>query len=336
MVAAMLLGDLFGTAGLDVPATLLLALALDALAGEMGPLFRRVPHPVVLIGGAVAACDSRWNAVEIDPGQRRRNGAWTVLVLVIVAAAVGSAVTALARAAPWLWPIEVFAAAVLIAQRSLYDHVCAVAAGLEQGGLEAGRASVRHIVGRDPNSLDEHGVSRAAMESLAENFSDGVVAPAFWYLLFGLPGIVVYKTVNTLDSMIGHKTARYLHFGWAAARLDDLLNLAPARLSGVLIALAALFRPGARSLAALAAMRSDAHKHRSPNAGWPEAAMAGALNVKLAGPRRYPGEAVDAPFIGPGTPDLTAADIRRALALYVAACSLLATGVGSIALLQIF
>jgi len=302
----MLWGDAFGAGGLAVPAILLLALAVDAVLGEMGPVFRRVPHPVVLIGGAVASCDSRWNAIELPADPRRRNGVWTAAILVAAAIAAGTLVASLARAEPWLWPLEALAVAVLLAQRSLYDHVAAVARGLEQGGTAGGRAAV---------------------ESLAENFSDGVVAPALWYLLFGLPGIVAYKTVNTLDSMIGHKTARYLHFGWASARLDDLLNLVPARLSGVLIALAAMFLPDARSGAALASMLSDARKHRSPNAGWPEAAMAGALGMKLAGPRRYPGEVVDAPFIGPGTPDLTAPDIRRALRLYVAACLAMAGGV---------
>ncbi|MGQ0674595.1 MAG: cobalamin biosynthesis protein CobD/CbiB, partial [Rhodospirillales bacterium] len=171
-------------------------------------------------------------------------------------------------------------------------------------------------------ALDRHGVARAAIESLAENFSDGAVAPAFWYALLGLPGMLAYKAVNTLDSMIGHKTPRHLHFGWAAARLDDAMNLVPARLSGLLIALAS----GRRAGAAFRSMARDARTHRSPNAGWPEAAMAGALNFKLAGPRQYKEETVDALFIGTGTPDLTPADIRRALNLYVLACVTLAGG----------
>ncbi|MCC7045143.1 MAG: cobalamin biosynthesis protein CobD [Alphaproteobacteria bacterium] len=320
MVAAMLLGDLLGASGPSVPAILLLALALDAVLGEMGPVFRPVPHPVVRIGRAIGAVERRWNTGTAGPSARRWRGVGAVVLLCGAAAAGGAAVAILARAGAWLWPVEALAVALLLAQRGLYDHVAAVARGLEQGGVAGGRAAVRHIVGRDPMSLDEHGVSRAAIESLAENFSDGVTAPAFWYLLFGLPGILVYKTVNTLDSMIGHKTARYLHFGWAAARLDDLLNLVPARSSGAMIAVAALFQPGARTGAAVASMLRDARKHRSPNAGWPEASMAGALGFKLAGPRRYPGEVVDAPFIGPGTPDLTAADIRRALRLFVLAC----------------
>lgn len=320
----MLLGDLLGSGAPPVAALLLAALAVDALFGEMGKLFRRLPHPVVLIGGAVSALEHRWNDPAGAPGRLRWRGAKAVLVLVLLVTVVGAGFAAFVRSETWLWPLEVFAVAVLLAQRSLYDHVRAVADGLERDGLAGGRRAVRHIVGRDPDSLDEHGVGRAAVESLAENFSDGVVAPAFWYLLLGLPGILVYKTVNTLDSMIGHKTARYRHFGMVAARLDDVMNLIPARLSGLLIAVAALFMPKGRPAAALASMVQDAGKHRSPNAGWPETAMAGALHLKLAGPRRYPGEVVDAPFIGPGTPDVTVADIRRALRLYVASGSVLA------------
>jgi len=323
----MLLGNLLESASPSIPVLLLVALALDAAFGEMGPLFRRLPHPVVLIGGAVSALEHRWNDQGGAPNGQRARGALAVLVLVALAATMGTGFSLLARSESWLWPLEAFAVAALLAQRSLYDHVRAVADGLDRDGLAGGRKQVRHIVGRDPDSLDAPGVGRAAIESLAENFSDGVVAPAFWYLLLGLPGIAVYKTVNTLDSMIGHKTARYLHFGMVAARLDDAMNLVPARLSGSFIAIAALVVPRARAGAALASMLRDAGKHRSPNAGWPEAAMAGALGLKLAGPRRYPGEVVDAPFIGPGTPDVTSGDIRRALALYVASCVVMAATV---------
>jgi adenosylcobinamide-phosphate synthase len=220
------------------------------------------------------------------------------------------------------WALEALLVAVLLAQRSLYDHVAAVRDGLERRGLDGGREAVSHIVGRDPQSLDEYGVARAAIESLVENFSDGVVAPALFYALFGLPGIFVYKTANTLDSMIGHKTPRYLQFGWAAARLDDLLNLVPARLSGVLLAAAALATPRAQALPALRIMLRDASKHRSPNAGWPEAAAAGALDLTLAGPRRYNGRVVNDPWLGDGRARATTADINRALRLYMTACLL--------------
>jgi adenosylcobinamide-phosphate synthase len=181
---------------------------------------------------------------------------------------------------------------------------------------------VRHIVGRDPMSLDEHGVARAAIESLAENFSDGVVAPVLWTILFGLPGLFVYKTANTLDSMIGHLSPRYRSFGWAAARLDDVLNLAPARLAALLIAAAALVTPQTSSGAALRIMLRDAGKHRSPNAGWPEAAMAGALGLALAGPRRYAERVVADPWIGDGRARAVPTDMFRALLIYVVACAL--------------
>ncbi len=313
----MVLGWILGADASATLAILALALALDAVLGES--LFRRLPHPVALIGLAVAALETRLNAQGLDADALRLRGALAVAAVVGAPIAVGLILASLLNAGPLLWLFEALLVSVLLAQRSLYDHVRAVAVALETGGLDAGRAAVAHIVGRDPQSLDGHGVARAAIESLAENFSDGVVAPAFWYALFGLPGILAYKTVNTLDSMIGHKTPRYLHFGMVAARLDDAANLIPARLAGLLIALG----DGARAGAALASMFRDARKHRSPNAGWPEAAMAGALGLKLAGPRRYKEETVDAPFIGPGTPDATAADIRRALKVYLAACALL-------------
>ncbi len=318
MVRRMFLDPILGGGAPAIPLILLTALALDAVLGEMGPVFRRLPHPAVLIGRAVSACERAGNGPGLSPPALRWRGALTVLVLVAGAVGIGLALAGIARITSWLWPLEALVAAILLAQRSLYDHVKDVADGLDRGGLAGGRDAVRHIVGRDPMSLDEHGVGRAAIESLAENFSDAVVAPAFWYLIFGLPGILAYKTVNTLDSMIGHKTARYLHFGMVAARLDDLANLIPARLSGLWIALAAL--PRGRFVAALRSMLRDARTHRSPNAGWPEAAMAGALEIKLAGPRTYPGEIVDAPYIGPGTPAVTVADIRRALRLFIGAC----------------
>ena len=209
---------------------------------------------------------------------------------------------------------------MLVAQRSLYEHVAAVAAALGTGGLDGGREAVRHIVGRDPMSLDAHGVARAAIESLAENFSDGVVAPVFWYLLLGLPGLFAYKMANTLDSMIGHRTPRYRAFGWAAARLDDVLNTVPAPLSGVLLAIAAVFAKKCRPGHALAIMLRDGRKHHSPNAGWPESAMAGALGLALAGPRRYPEGLVADPWLGDGSARAGVSDIVRGLQLYRLAC----------------
>jgi adenosylcobinamide-phosphate synthase len=215
--------------------------------------------------------------------------------------------------------LEALIASLFLAQRSLYRHVAAVAGGFRSGGLPEARITVSHIVGRDPASLDTAGVCRASIESLAENFSDGVVAPVFWYLLFGLPGLLAYKALNTADSMIGHLNDRHRAFGWAAARLDDLANLVPARLSALAIAVGAIAVPGSSMIAALRAARRDAGQHRSVNAGWPEAAMAGALGLRLAGPRHYGGVRVEDAWMGKGRAEATAGDIRRALRLYCAA-----------------
>jgi adenosylcobinamide-phosphate synthase len=307
---------------------LLAALALDFLLGDLPAVFRVVPHPVVLVGRATDFLDRRLNRPHRGDGARRVRGMLTVALLVIAAAALGLLLGRVLRASLAGWAVEALIVAVLLAQRSLFDHVAAVQRALAGPGLAAGRTAVAKIVGRNPESLDVHGVARAAIESLAENFSDGVVAPAFWYALFGLPGIFVYKTVNTLDSMIGHRSPRYLMFGWAAARLDDALNLAPARLSGLLLAGAAMLSPGADPRAALAIMLRDAGKHRSPNAGWPEAAAAGALGLALAGPRRYGELVVDDPWLGDGRARAAPSDIGAALKLYLHACLLAAGLVG--------
>jgi adenosylcobinamide-phosphate synthase len=206
---------------------------------------------------------------------------------------------------------------------------------LQRGGVDAGRIAVSQIVGRDPASLDGFGVARAGIESLAENFSDGVVAPVFFYALAGLPGILLYKTVNTLDSMIGHRSPRYAAFGWASARFDDLLNLIPARFSGLLICLAATFVSRGRPVVALKTMWRDAPKHRSPNAGWPEAAMAGALDLALAGPRRYGELVVDDPWLGDGRARATPADMRRALMVFAVACLVQLLILAALALLRL-
>jgi adenosylcobinamide-phosphate synthase len=308
--------------GVDPLLILLAALALDMVVGDLPLLFRFVPHPVELVGRAVAWFDQRLNRERRDERTRRVRGVLTVAVLVTAAAAVGFALTLTLHALRYGWLAEIVLVAVLLAQRSLFEYVARVADALLRNGLMHGREAVSHIVGRDIQSLDEYGVARAAIESLAENFSDAVVAPAFWYALFGLPGLFVYKTVNTLDSMVGHRTPRYLQFGWAAARLDDLLNLVPARLSGVLLTAAALVAPQARIAPAFRTMLRDAGKHRSPNAGWPEAAIAGALDLALAGPRRYPERVVEDPWIGDGRARATTADMYRALLVYVIACGL--------------
>ncbi len=310
------------TTGLAAPATIclaaLLALALDAVFGEPDWLYRRVPHPVAWLGGRIAAADDRWNRSERSPGARFGLGLALTLAVTPAVLVVGLIVGAVLWRVPGGWLAEAVLAATLLAGRDLYDHVATVARDLDRS-LHQGRAAVAHIVGRDPDSLDEGGVARAALESLAENFSDGVVAPLVWYLVLGLPGLMAYKAINTLDSMLGHHTPRHEAFGKAAARLDDVVNFAPARLSGALIALAALVLPRAHAGRAWRTMLRDAPKHRSPNAGWPEAALAGALGFALAGPRVYPDETVDDAWMGDGRADLGPADIRAGLRLYVAA-----------------
>jgi adenosylcobinamide-phosphate synthase len=301
---------------------LLLALILDWLTAGFGWLWRALPHPVVWIGGLIGWLDRRLNRDGRSPGVLRVRGALTVLIVVAAAATAGWGIAVYGRLLPYGWLIELFVATTMLAQRSLFAHVRLVAKALRLNGIEGGRAAVRHIVGRDVAALDEYGVARAAVESGAENFSDAVVAPAFWYLLLGLPGMLAYKAVNTLDSMIGYRTARHENFGKAAARLDDLASLIPARLSALLIALAAVATPTANPWRALATVRRDAGKHRSPNAGWPEAAMAGALDLALAGPRPYHGQLQPGPWIGSGRARATPHDISRALYLYAVACLL--------------
>ena len=312
---------------------LLGALALDAAFGDMPALFGRVPHPVAAFGWLIGVLDDRLNRPQRSDTTRVWRGAFAVALTVGLAIVVGWLAMELAHSVPFGWAIELFAVAVLVAQRSLYDHVLAVARALERDGLAGGRMAVRRIVGRDPESLDSPGVARAAIESLAENFADGVVAPVFWYLVFGLPGIFACKAINTLDSMIGHMSPRHRAFGAAAARLDSWINFIPARLAGVLLALGAILSPFADPRPAFETMFRDARLHRSRNAGWPEAAMAGALGLALAGPRVYGGKTLDDPWIGRGRPRATSLDIRRALALYIFACLVEAT---LIALLRLF
>jgi adenosylcobinamide-phosphate synthase len=303
------------------PLLLLVAgLVIDALFGDMPMIFRHIDHPVVVAGRAIAFFDRKLNRQNRSETSRRDRGIVTVILLVAAAATLGLAIQRLCRGHLLGAVFEALLIAVLVAQRSLYDHVAAVAEALDAGGLAAGRAAVRHIVGRDPMSLDTHGVARAAIESLAENFSDGVVAPVFWYLLLGLPGLFAYKMANTFDSMIGHRTPHYRSFGWAAARFDDFLNLVPAPISGLLLAAGAVLASRCRPDRALVIMIRDGRKHHSPNAGWPESAIAGALGLALAGPRRYPEGLVDDPWLGDGSARAATSDIVRALHLYRLAC----------------
>ncbi|MGU3543427.1 adenosylcobinamide-phosphate synthase CbiB [Methylobacterium sp. A52T] len=303
----------------DTLAVLAVALGIEAAAGYPDALYRAAGHPVTWIGRLIAALERGLNR-----GSACRRRIAGCLALALLLAAVGSAALAVTALAGLAGPLPALLllgllGASLPAQRSLHQHVAAVETALRAGGLEAGRRAVAMIVGRDPDRLDEAAVCRAAIESLAENFSDGIVAPAFWIGCLGLPGGALYKAVNTADSMIGHRSPRYAAFGWAAARLDDGVNLPASRLAGLLIAGAAALR-GADARGALRAMMRDARRHRSPNAGWPESAMAGALGLRLAGPRVYDGTLVPDAHMGDGRDAATADDIARALALYRTAC----------------
>jgi adenosylcobinamide-phosphate synthase len=297
----------------------LAAFLVEAAVGYPAMVYRAIGHPVTWIGALLTALDKRLNSPLRTEAIRRALGVLTVAVTLGAAAATAYALTRTLSFGLFGAAVLVLVATSLLAQRSLYDHVRTVADALERNGLDAGRAAVAKIVGRDPAALDEAGVARAAIESLAENFSDGVVAPAFWLALAGLPGAAVYKAANTADSMIGHRTERYAAFGWAAARFDDVVNLPASRLAALLLILAAV-ATGMSPISAARAVWHDASRHRSPNAGWPEAAMAGALGLSLAGPRVYAGVRVDDVFMGNGRRDATAADIRRALLLYRVAC----------------
>jgi adenosylcobinamide-phosphate synthase len=296
------------------------ALAFDALIGDPDWLWRRLAHPVALFGAAIGWLDRLLNRETWPPQRRKWAGIVTVIIVVAVAGLIGLLLQmGLQRSFAGNMALGLIAS-VFIAQRSLYQHVARVRAAFADGGLAAARQSVSMIVGRDPEHLDEAGVCRAAIESCAENFSDGVVAPVFWLALLGLPGLIAYKAINTADSMIGHHNERYESFGWAAARLDDLVNWIPARLSAMLLAVTAPIAGGSIRTA-LNVTKRDASKHRSPNAGWPESAMAGALGLALAGPRSYGERIVDDPFLNAeARKDATPGDIGRALDLLAAAC----------------
>lgn len=298
---------------------MVVAMAVDALLGWPSWLFVRMGHPVTWLGRMIGAIDSGWNRASDPPAFRRGAGIAGALVVIAFSVAVGWVLQVLLPSG-WIqiallgvmaWP--------LVALRSLHDHVAAVADPLLAGDIAAARDAVSRIVGRDPAALDEAGIARAAIESLAENASDGIVAPVFWGALFGLPGILGYKAINTLDSMIGHRSERHEAFGWAAARIDDVANFIPARLTGFLFVLLAPRRSDA-----LSCMTRDARRHRSPNAGWPEAAMAGGLGVRLSGPRIYHGSITNEPWLNEGARDPRAADIAEAQTVYRRAMLLLA------------
>ncbi len=311
-----------------------LSLAIESVFGYPDRLFRAIGHPVTWFGWLISFLDRTLNRAADSDARRRCHGVAALLVIVMAPSAIAFGIETVLAMLPAGFLATAVLASALPSQRSLASHVRAVANALDTGGLPAGRKAVSMIVGRDPEKLDEAGVGRAAIESLAENFSDGIVAPAFWTAVGGLAGGVAYKAANTADSMIGHRTPRHEAFGWAAARFDDLVNLPASRLTALLIVLAAFIVRGASPGNAWRAVWRDAGKHRSPNAGWPEAAMAGALGLALAGPRSYGGVMVDDVFMGEGgRRDAGSADIRRALSLYWVADMLLVGLLGVIAVL---
>jgi adenosylcobinamide-phosphate synthase len=292
------------------------ALLIEAMAGYPDWLVQAIGHPVIWMGRLIGLLDATLNHDGGSHASRRAAGIGSLCIVTGLAAIVAHV---LERSLLWLplgFVFAAFPASTLLAQRSLHEHVERVAFALEREGLEAGRKAVSRIVGRDPRALDEAGVARAAIESLAENFSDGVVAPALWLAAGGTAGAAAYKAINTADSMIGHRTRRHRAFGWAAARLDDLVNLPASRLTALLLIAAAATTHGVSAAEAWRAVIRDASHHRSPNAGYPEAAMAGALGLALAGPRVYAGVEIDDAIMGRGRRDATAGDIRAALALF--------------------
>lgn len=302
---------------------MLVALALDLAFGWPNALFLRIGHPVTWLGRLIGGLEAGLNRAPL----RRVKGVLTALLVTGVA---GGLAAALVWMAPGGWAGTVIAGILawpLVAIRSMHDHVAAVARPLAAGDLPRARHAVSMIVGRDPSQLDQAGVARAAIESLAENTSDGIVAPLVWGVALGLPGIAAYKAINTLDSMIGHRNARYELFGWASARIDDGVNLLPARLTGVLFALTS-----AAPARALTCMWRDARNHRSPNAGWPESAMAGALGIRLSGPRIYGDRVAPEPWVNAGAPDPTPLDLGRGLGLYRRAMVALAVLVALVAM----
>ena len=301
--------------------TLLLALALliDAFLGDPRLILRIIPHPISLLGNVIGFGERKLNHNSLGDLARLARGALLTVVIAIIVIIMGWGLQ-IFIALYNLWALELILIALLLAQRSLYDHVRLVSIELEKNGIEAGRRTVAHIVGRNTAGLDKGGVSRAAIESLSENFADGVVAPVLWYLIFGLPGLFFCKAVNTMDSMIGYRNERYNMFGRVAARLDDVVMWIPARFAALLIIVAACVFPKSNPLRAVRFILTHAPKHPSVNAGWPEAAMAGALNYALGGPRVYKGGLQEGVWIGNGRFELLPVDIKHSLNLFVAAC----------------
>ena len=287
---------------------------LEAIVGYPAALHRRIAHPVTWIGAALSFFERLWNRPDTSASLRKSFG---IATLVLVGGAAGVVGLIVERGLPSVWWGTIVLALIAtlgLAQRSLYDHVNAVRRHLEARDIESARAAVAGIVGRDVATLDDSGIAAAAIESLAESFNDGVVAPVFWFVVGGVPGLFIYKAVNTADSMIGHMEPRWKDFGWVAARTDDVVNWIPAKIAGLLIVIA--------GWGGLRTMLADAHKHASPNAGWPEAAMAGALQVRLGGATSYDGVVHERPTFGDG-PAPAPVHLRKGLRIYLAACGVM-------------
>jgi adenosylcobinamide-phosphate synthase len=311
----------------DTFALAALVLLIESLIGYPKPLQTALGHPVEWIGKLISKLDE-----QLNEGVNRKRKGMLAIALLCAAAGIPTAILTYALSQiPYGWVLNVLLATSLVAQHSMREHIRGVADALDISLVRA-RTEVGKIVGRDPDTLDESGISKAALESLAENTSDGIVAPILWYALAGLPGIAIYKAINTADSMIGHKSERYLEFGWAAAKLDDLVNLPASRLTGALFTVTAWLRSKQQAKAAWNAMLRDASKHNSPNAGWPEAAMAGALGLRFGGPRSYGGDTLELPWMGDGRTQMTKQDIRTGLAFYEAAILVLAAGFAVLAI----
>ncbi len=314
---------------------LILAMIIDRILGDPDWLWSAIRHPVVVFGNAIGMLDRKLNRPDLPDDRRRRNGFVALAILTGGSALAGLGLATAFQAVHFGWIAETALVAVLLAQKSMLDHLSPVISALRDGDIASARQAVSRIVGRNVEQLGQSGISRAAIESAAENFSDGVIAPAFWYLVLGLPGLLVYKMVNTADSMIGHRDEPYLQFGFAAARLDDFLNFVPARLAALLITLVAPFQGGSVFDTALVVAR-DASSHASPNAGWPEAAMAGAIDIALGGPRSYGDRTLDAPWLNvDGEHDLSWTDVGAAMhavetAWFFALIALVATQIAQV------
>ena len=311
---------------LSIFPTLLLALTIDAIIGDPSLIYRLIPHPTQIMGWLINFLDVNLNHELDEDKSRKTKGISLVIIILTLALSAGFGIIFLLSLIPYGWILEAIILSTLIASRSLYQHVTAVSSALKSNNIEYARSEVAKIVGRNTKTLDSHGVSRAAIESLSENFSDGVIAPIFWAIVLGLPGALAYKMLNTADSMIGYKNDRYMQFGWAAARLDDLINFIPARLSAFFLCIATFMWGQNEAKRSWTAIKHDARKQISVNAGYPESAMAGALNIRLAGPRDD-GEQKAIEWIGianeGSTADATDKDIDRGLSLYVNACLLI-------------